>query len=221
MADTASQLTLPEALEIAKQKQHGDVDSTVAAFLRPKMDEVMRRLQAQPSTYVFTKDEFAVVNYYRDTFGDNEITQQAIMRFWKQYPAEPREEISKSAFSEDSVSLTSDPTQPQNGSQKPLSYLNWKVADQSRSEALTEAPRLRKSRLGLFVNACDTCSIRKIKCDRRLPLCRYCMVNGAPCSYVDRTGDYRQKFRKKGLSTYVDVESLSVYAEDKRDENAK
>ena len=155
MADTASQLTLPEALEIAKQKQHGDVDPTVAAFLGREIDEIMRRLQAQPSTYVFTKDEFAVVNYYRVIFGDNEIAQQAIRRYWKQYPAEPngnqeqhqseelREEISKSAFSalKDSFSLALDHTQTQNGSQESLPYLNWKDADRSPSNVLTRTQR--------------------------------------------------------------------------------
>ena len=81
MASSTSDLTLPKALEIAKQNQHGDIDPAVTVFLGQSIDAIWQRVQAQPSTYVFSTEEFAAFSYYRGVFGDNEIAQQALRRF--------------------------------------------------------------------------------------------------------------------------------------------
>lgn len=87
MASSTSELTLPKALEIAKQNQHGDIDPAVTMFLGRSIDTIWQRVQAQPSTYVFSTEEFAAFSYYRGVFGDNEIAQQALRRFWERYGA--------------------------------------------------------------------------------------------------------------------------------------
>ncbi|KAK9447749.1 fungal-specific transcription factor domain-containing protein [Limtongia smithiae] len=43
-----------------------------------------------------------------------------------------------------------------------------------------------QSTLTRKMQACDRCHARKIKCDRRLPLCGPCMKAGLPCQHTDR-----------------------------------
>ena len=82
MASTTSQLTVPEAIDIFKQHQHGEIDPGVTSVLSGKACEIWQRIQAQPLAYVLTREEFAVFIYYRGVFGDGEVVQQAIRRFW-------------------------------------------------------------------------------------------------------------------------------------------
>ena len=89
MASTRSQLTVPEALNIVKRYEHGEIDEAtidpaVTKFLARAADDIWRRIQAQPSSYVLTREEFAVFTYYRDGFEDDKNVQQAIVRFWNQ-----------------------------------------------------------------------------------------------------------------------------------------
>ncbi|KAF2204741.1 hypothetical protein GQ43DRAFT_121204 [Delitschia confertaspora ATCC 74209] len=79
-----SALTLQRALDIARNSE-GGVDPAITAFLERKLGEVWAKLQAQPNTYVFTKDEFALFNYYRARFGSSEIARSATQRFWDNY----------------------------------------------------------------------------------------------------------------------------------------
>ena len=85
MASTTSQLTVPEAIDIFKQHQHGEIDSGVTSFLVGKAYEIWQRIQAQPLAYVLTKEEFAVFTCCRGVFGDDEVVRQAIVRFWDHY----------------------------------------------------------------------------------------------------------------------------------------
>lgn len=73
-------------VEFSIQKQHADIDPGATTFLGQNIDGIWQRVQAQPSTYVFTREEFAVFtifSYYRGVFSDNEIAQQAVQRFWE------------------------------------------------------------------------------------------------------------------------------------------
>lgn len=84
----ATQLTLSRALEIAKDNQNGQVPSAVTAMLERSNSDIWRRIQAQPATYVMTKDQFAVFNYYRARYDNNSVAQQAVARFWNHYKGE-------------------------------------------------------------------------------------------------------------------------------------
>ena len=84
MTSTANQLTVPEAIEIYKQHQHGENDLGVNSFLAGKAHEIWQKIQAQPLAYVLTREEFAVFTCYRGVFGDDEVERQAIRRFWEQ-----------------------------------------------------------------------------------------------------------------------------------------
>ncbi|KAF2467065.1 uncharacterized protein BDR25DRAFT_72900 [Lindgomyces ingoldianus] len=79
-------ISLQRALDIARASDDGRVDPTINAYLERKLGEVWARVQAQPSSYVFTKEEFSLFNYYRARFGETDpIVVGAIARFWNRY----------------------------------------------------------------------------------------------------------------------------------------
>jgi hypothetical protein len=74
-------LSLGQAVHVA-QNSEGGVDQHLARFLETKLASVWAKLNAQPTSYVLPSDEFALLNYYRTRFGDNEIVRSATKRFW-------------------------------------------------------------------------------------------------------------------------------------------
>ncbi|PVH94123.1 hypothetical protein DM02DRAFT_203888 [Periconia macrospinosa] len=75
-----NRIPLSEAVRIAQNSESG-VDHRLATFLESKLGEVWSKLQTQPN-YILPPDEFALINYYRSRFGNNEIITKAIKRFW-------------------------------------------------------------------------------------------------------------------------------------------
>jgi hypothetical protein len=73
-------LALGQAVHIA-QNSEGGVDQRLAQFLERRLAEVWSKLNSQP-TYILPSDEFALMNYYRTRFGDNDIVRNATKRFW-------------------------------------------------------------------------------------------------------------------------------------------
>ena len=80
-----AQLSVASALEIVKNSEDGQVHPSVSAILERAIGEVWRRIQAQPTTYVMGREEFAVFNYYRSRFQNNPVAQQAVARFWNHF----------------------------------------------------------------------------------------------------------------------------------------
>ncbi|KAF1849584.1 uncharacterized protein K460DRAFT_298120 [Cucurbitaria berberidis CBS 394.84] len=74
-------LSLSQAVHVA-QNSEGGVDQRLAQFLETQLAVVWAKLSAQPHTYILPSDEFALMNYYRTRFGDNEIVRNATKRFW-------------------------------------------------------------------------------------------------------------------------------------------
>jgi hypothetical protein len=74
-------LSLGQAVHVA-QNSEGGIDQRLAQFLERKLAEVWAKLNAQPRSYILPSDEFALLNYYRNRFGDNEIIRSATKRFW-------------------------------------------------------------------------------------------------------------------------------------------
>jgi len=85
-------LTIQRALDIARNSESG-VDSYTACYLNQALGNVWARLQAAPDTYILTKDEFALFNYFRDRFAASEIAQRAVRRFWDNYYQHPTREF--------------------------------------------------------------------------------------------------------------------------------
>lgn len=77
-------LSLGQAVYVAQNSERG-VDQQLAQFLEKRLAEVWAKLNSQPNSYVLLQDEFALMNYYRPRFGDNEIVRTATKRFWDNY----------------------------------------------------------------------------------------------------------------------------------------
>ena len=202
MASTPRELTVPEAIIIVKQHQHGEIDEidpAVTSFLAQTADNMWQRIQAQPSAYVPSRQEIAVFICYHDVFGDDEIVQQAIERFRNRFPRRLlddqihkeskriHEEIPKLAFPQkiDTTVLPSRQRNPElQSSFKPFRpRLRHNSDRQSLSDKSTAADNDRAA------YACRQCRSRKIRCDKELPACRNCKISKYQCMYTDSRGD--------------------------------
>lgn len=78
-----TQMTLAKGLEIVKTQD--SVPQAISAWLESELTKLWERIRAHPETYIMTKDEFALFNYYRSRYKENSVAQLAVMRFWNQY----------------------------------------------------------------------------------------------------------------------------------------
>jgi len=74
--------SVAQALEIARESPDGASDPTVRNILENAISRVWSSILAQPDSYVMTRDEFAVFNYFQHRFDGNQIAQQARKRYW-------------------------------------------------------------------------------------------------------------------------------------------
>ncbi|KAG8531244.1 uncharacterized protein KY384_004602 [Bacidia gigantensis] len=81
-------LTFSKALELAP-------DQNIAPNAAPKLlhqekDRVWSRIRHNPTTYILTREEFAVLNYFKDDFENELLFRSAVARFWSNYQGDPR-----------------------------------------------------------------------------------------------------------------------------------
>ena len=198
MASAMSSLTVPEALNIVNQHQHDGIEPAVTSFLARKADEIWQRIQAQPSTYILTREEFTVYAYCREAFGNNEVIQQAIRRFWDQF----RDQFQRHLHDKRKLNEGKEMHQKISGSAiLPKSHLAAIQSPQDKSEAQDPfkpilPPLRRNSDIESFsnghsaadndhvANACRRCKLWKIRCNGELPACRLCKVLKRSCVYT-------------------------------------
>jgi hypothetical protein len=82
--------TIQRALDIARNSE-GVVDPTISSYLERALRDVWTRLEAAPESYILTKDEFALFNFFRHRFTTSNVAQGAVQRFWDNYQGDPRE----------------------------------------------------------------------------------------------------------------------------------
>ncbi|RYP67044.1 hypothetical protein DL771_007463 [Monosporascus sp. 5C6A] len=70
------------ALEVARDSPEGSQDPKVCNILDTALAQTWAKLQAQPDTYVMTRDEFAVFNFFQHRFVGNELAVAARKRYW-------------------------------------------------------------------------------------------------------------------------------------------
>ena len=75
--------TVAHALEIARDSPEGAQDPTVVRLLETKLADIWRKIQARPNSYVMTRDEFAVFNYFQHRFTGHELATAARRRYWE------------------------------------------------------------------------------------------------------------------------------------------
>ncbi|KLJ07709.1 hypothetical protein EMPG_16820 [Blastomyces silverae] len=82
--------TIRVALEEARNSEDGRIDPGMTSILELAIGEVWRKVQAEPDTYILTRDEFALFNYFLDRFR-GPVAQRAVERYWNSCN-EPRSE---------------------------------------------------------------------------------------------------------------------------------
>lgn len=76
--------TTAQALELARESAEGASNPHVVTILERAITEIWSKIQAQPQTYVLSKDEFAVFNYFQYRFVGSEVAIAARKRHWDQ-----------------------------------------------------------------------------------------------------------------------------------------
>jgi len=79
--DGVGALNYQRAIDIARNTE-GDLDPSVSEYLDNAIQEIWNSIIAYPDTYVLTKDEFAVFNYYRGRF-EGDLAERAVDRYWR------------------------------------------------------------------------------------------------------------------------------------------
>lgn len=77
-------LTVMDALELARDSPEGAQDPEVVRTLEIAIAYIWDKVQAQPTTYVMSRDEFAIFNYFQNRFEGNDIAASARRRYWNQ-----------------------------------------------------------------------------------------------------------------------------------------
>ncbi|KAJ1326597.1 hypothetical protein MN608_08044 [Microdochium nivale] len=71
-----------QALEIARESPEGAKDAVVCNILESALHSLWTKVVAQPDSYVMTRDEFAVFNYFQHRFAGNKLAIAARSRYW-------------------------------------------------------------------------------------------------------------------------------------------
>lgn len=74
--------TVAQALEFARDSEEGARDPRVQEILEQALSEIWTKVQAQPTTYVMTRDEFAIFNYFQHRFEGDDTAVAARKRYW-------------------------------------------------------------------------------------------------------------------------------------------
>ena len=80
-SDGIGELTYQRAIDIARNTE-GDLDPNVTAYLEEAVTEISNNLTSYPESYVLSKDEFAVFNYFRHRF-QGDLAERAVDRYWR------------------------------------------------------------------------------------------------------------------------------------------
>jgi hypothetical protein len=75
-------ISVIQALEIARDSEEGAQDPTVVSVLESAMTAIWSKIEAQPDSYVMTRSEFAVLNYFQRRFDGNGLASAAKKRYW-------------------------------------------------------------------------------------------------------------------------------------------
>lgn len=74
--------SVAEALEIARDSEEGAQDPTVRQVLETAITAIWVKVEAQPTSYVMNREEFAVFNYFQHRFQGHQLATAARKRYW-------------------------------------------------------------------------------------------------------------------------------------------
>ena len=87
-------LDIQRALDIARNTE-GDLDPNVTAYLEDAVTEITNNLDSYPDSYLLSKDEFAVFNYFSQRF-QGEVAERAVDRYWRSTHAGEQQQADRS-----------------------------------------------------------------------------------------------------------------------------
>lgn len=86
--DGLGALTYQRAIDHARNSE-GELNPTVRQYLEQAFADIRARILLQPDTYILSKDEFAVFNYYirrfeePDLAAEKPLAEKAVERYWR------------------------------------------------------------------------------------------------------------------------------------------
>jgi len=86
--NTTNQISVSKALELVRNSETGEVHPSVDATLERAINTLWNKIKARPDSYVMSKDEFAVFNYFRARYTGDETARMAVGRFWDNHKGE-------------------------------------------------------------------------------------------------------------------------------------
>lgn len=72
-----------QALEIARESEDGASDATVGKMLDQALEAIWDKVKTQPDSYVMSKEEFSLFNYFQHRFVGNKMAVEARKRYWE------------------------------------------------------------------------------------------------------------------------------------------
>lgn len=81
-AAAAQDASVAQALEIARESPDGSSDPTISKILEGALKQIWGKVQAHPNSYVMTRDEFAVFNFFQHRFRGDKTAVDARKRYW-------------------------------------------------------------------------------------------------------------------------------------------
>ncbi|KAF4464385.1 hypothetical protein FALBO_8776 [Fusarium albosuccineum] len=74
--------SVAQALEIARESPDGSSDPTISKILEAALAQIWAKVQAHPDSYVMSRDEFAVFNFFQHRFAGDKTAVNARKRYW-------------------------------------------------------------------------------------------------------------------------------------------
>ncbi|KAG5744631.1 hypothetical protein H9Q69_013543 [Fusarium xylarioides] len=77
--------SVAQALEIARESPDGSSDPTISKILEAALTRIWAKVEMHPNSYVMTRDEFAVFNFFQDRFVNGVNSKKAVdarKRYW-------------------------------------------------------------------------------------------------------------------------------------------
>ncbi|KAF5665103.1 hypothetical protein FDENT_12666 [Fusarium denticulatum] len=72
-----------QSLEIARESPDGTSYPSIREILESALEEIWTKVQDQPDSYIMTRDEFAVFNFFQHRFAGDEMAMTARKRYWQ------------------------------------------------------------------------------------------------------------------------------------------
>ena len=81
----SADITISRALELVRTTEMANVPPAAVVALDEAITALWSRIQANPNTYVMSKEEFGVFNYFRTRFIDSDVAKSAVARYWNSF----------------------------------------------------------------------------------------------------------------------------------------